>query len=45
MEYAEIDCGLSIRKMKEATIKTIERNLPAFNDMTFKSCMMSLNGH
>lgn len=36
MDYAEIDCGLSIDQMEEATLKTIERNLPALEGYDFQ---------
>ena len=36
MKYAEIDCGLSIAQMEDATHKTIERNLPALENLDFQ---------
>ncbi len=33
MRYAEIDCGLTIDQMEDATCETIERNLPALGGL------------
>ena len=36
MKYAEIDCGLSIDQMEDATHKTIKKNLPALENLDFQ---------
>jgi branched-chain amino acid aminotransferase len=36
LRYAEIDCGLSIDQLEEATHQTIERNLPALDGLDFQ---------
>ena len=36
MRYAEIDCGLTIDQMEEATNQTIETNLPALDGLDFQ---------
>ena len=36
MDYAEIDCGLSIDQMEEATRDTIKRNLPVLGGLDFQ---------
>ena len=36
IRYAEIDCGLTIDEMEAATYETIEKNLPALNDLDFQ---------
>lgn len=36
IRYAEIDCGLTIDEMEDATYETIERNLPALDDLDFQ---------
>ena len=36
LAYAEIDCGLTLDQMEEATHQTIEHNLPALEDYDFQ---------
>jgi len=36
MDYVEIDCGLNINEMEEATYRTIEKNLDAINGIDFQ---------
>lgn len=36
MKYAEIDCGLSIDQMEDATHKTIKKNLSALENLDFQ---------
>ena len=36
LNYVEIDCGLSIDEMEEATLETIERNLPMLEGYDFQ---------
>ncbi len=36
IEYAEIDCGLTIDGMEAATHETVERNLPALDGLDFQ---------
>ncbi len=36
LDYAEIDCGLTIDQMEEATHQTIERNLPALEGYDYQ---------
>ena len=36
MRYAEIDCGLTIDQMEDATHQTIEANLPALDNLDFQ---------
>ncbi len=36
LRYAEIDCGLTIDEMEEATLQTIEKNLPALEGLDFQ---------
>ena len=36
MRYAEIDCGLTIDQMEDATHQTIEVNLPALDNLDFQ---------
>ena len=36
LNYAEIDCGLTIEGMERATLETIERNLPAVDGRDFQ---------
>ena len=36
LDYAEIDCGLTIDEMEVATLDTIDRNLPALEGLDFQ---------
>ncbi len=36
MDYAKIDCGLTIDDMEAATCETVERNLPALDGLDFQ---------
>ncbi|MEW6749885.1 MAG: aminotransferase class IV [Candidatus Latescibacterota bacterium] len=36
LRYVEIDCGLTIEEMEEATRRTVERNLPALEGYDFQ---------